>query len=187
MRMATARDRDDDRRDRVDLGRHPEPDLRVDVQRQRGAADPGVEAVMTSRRRRAKAIIPPATIAGARERQGDVPERAPRRRAEVAGRLLEVRIQADRPCPDDDRHVRDAERDVRDRRSARTTPGRRTASTKNSSRLMPMTISGVTIGSRRSTSVGRAPALLEPSQAEPQERPERPIEMSDRDRPRPGG
>ena len=37
---------------------------------------------------------------------------------EVAGRLLQVRVHAGRAGPDDDRHVRDAERDVRDRQLA---------------------------------------------------------------------
>ena len=44
MRMATAVTADDEGGDRVDLGRHAEPDLRVDVERQRAAPDAGVEA-----------------------------------------------------------------------------------------------------------------------------------------------
>ena len=135
-------------------GRHAEPDLRVDVERQRAAADAGVEArddEVVERQR--EGDHPAGRHRRREERQRDVPERPPRRRPEVARRLLEVGVQPDRPCPDDDRHVRHAERDMRDRDlGERSLPPNSVP--KNSSRLMPMTISGVTIGSRRSTSIG---------------------------------
>ena len=46
------------------------------------------------------------------ERQRDVAERAERRRSEVARRLLELRVHARGPGPDDDGHIADAERDL---------------------------------------------------------------------------
>ena len=49
------------------------------------------------------------------QRQRHVAEGAERRRPEVARGLLQPRIHPDRPRPDDDRHVRDAERDVGER------------------------------------------------------------------------
>ena len=107
---------DDDRRDRVDLGRHAEPDLRVDVDRQRRRADARVErrddqVVERQRERQHR----PGRDRRQQQRQRHVPERAPRRRPEVARGLLQLRVEVRGARPDDDRHVRDAERDVGDR------------------------------------------------------------------------
>ena len=82
---------------------------------------------------------------------------------EVAGGLLEVRVQPDRPGADDDRDVRHAERDVGDRDLGER-PLAAEHLAKKSSRLMPMTISGVTIGSSRS-SLRSAPRQRKPIRA----------------------
>ena len=133
---------------------------------------PALKLVMTkSSNESANAIIAPAATAGAMS--GSVMWRnaphadAPRSRAASSS----CGSSDDRPRPDDDRHVRDAERDVGDRDL-----GERPVSAEQlpeeQQQAMPMTISGVTIGSRRSISIGAAAAVLEPRQPKPQQRPE---------------
>ena len=98
-------------------GRDAELDRAVDEDRQRRRADARVErgdrrGRRTTARRRSS---PPAATAGARSGRVTCRKVLTGRRPEVAGGLLQARVQLDRPGADDDRHVRDAERDVGER------------------------------------------------------------------------
>ena len=108
-------DSDDDRRDGVDLRRHPESDARVDVQRQGRRARAGIEGrddQVVEREREGEHRA--GRDGRQQERQRHVAEGPVGRRAQVPGRLLDVRVEGHCPGTDDDGHVRDAERDVGD-------------------------------------------------------------------------
>ena len=73
---------------------------------------------------------------------------AARRGAQVARGLLHPRVERDGAGPHDDRHVARSRTRCGRSRSARIDPLALNSRAKNSSRLIPMTTSGVTIGSR---------------------------------------
>ena len=93
------------------------------------------------------------------QREGDPPERLPRRGVEVHRRLLEVVVHARQPGADGDDHERQAEHDVRDQDRPEAELAREARRATNSaSSEEPITISGAAIGRKISRFIDDRPA-----------------------------